>query len=203
MIEMLISVTVTAKVGEEGRKPSRKHIRQTPWQKRMKRFEKWVSSKNIIAFLRVPVINTNAVWQKNHCYFCPDGTGRWEGNAGTSASLSGCSGWSWPSSSWTPASSPRSIIISLRGWMTSRWETSLSLHHLIMIAKMGYFPRQMGIKHFSCRGNITACKAILSSSVSALHFSYISNWTLSIIFSDEFVICAGDERRREARTIWF
>merc|ERR1719461_867888 len=32
---------VDAKVTEEGRKPSRKHSRQTPWQKRMKRFEKW------------------------------------------------------------------------------------------------------------------------------------------------------------------
>ena len=37
---LIISVTVTAKVTEEGRKPSRKHSRQTPWQKRMKRFEK-------------------------------------------------------------------------------------------------------------------------------------------------------------------
>ena len=39
--EIIISVTVTAKVTEEGRKP-RKHIRQTAWQKRMKSFEKYV-----------------------------------------------------------------------------------------------------------------------------------------------------------------
>ena len=152
MIEMLISVTVTAKVGEEGRKPSRKHIRQTPWQKRMKRFEKWVSSKNIIAFLSSSCYKYKCCLTKNYCYFCLDGTGRWEGNAGTSASLSGCSGWSWPSSSWTPASSPRSIIISLRGWMTSRWETSLSHHHLIMIAKMGYFLPAYGNKTFQLSG---------------------------------------------------
>ena len=38
--ELIISVTVTAKVTEEGRKP-RKHIRQTAWQKRMKSFEKY------------------------------------------------------------------------------------------------------------------------------------------------------------------
>jgi len=40
-LQQVVDVTVTAKVGEEGRKPSRKHIRQTPWEKRMKRFEKW------------------------------------------------------------------------------------------------------------------------------------------------------------------
>merc|ERR1719195_314288 len=40
-LQQVVDVTVTAKVTEEGRKPSRKHSRQTPWQKRMKRFEKW------------------------------------------------------------------------------------------------------------------------------------------------------------------
>jgi len=40
-LQQVVDVTVTAKVSEDGRKISRKHIRQTPWQKRMKRFEKW------------------------------------------------------------------------------------------------------------------------------------------------------------------
>merc|ERR1719310_1294763 len=39
-LQQVVDVTVTAKVTDETRKP-RKHIRQTPWQKRLKRFEKW------------------------------------------------------------------------------------------------------------------------------------------------------------------
>ena len=56
----------------------------------------------------------------------PDGTGRCGASVGTSASLSGCSGWSWPWCSSTPACSPRSTIISPHGSMTSRWDASLS-----------------------------------------------------------------------------
>ena len=42
--ELIISVTVTAKVTEEGARKPRKHIRQTAWQKRMKSFEKYVNT---------------------------------------------------------------------------------------------------------------------------------------------------------------
>merc|ERR1719471_806431 len=40
-LQQVVDVTVTAKVTDETRKPSKRHIRQTPWEKRMKRFEKW------------------------------------------------------------------------------------------------------------------------------------------------------------------
>ena len=49
-ILLIFSVTVTAKVTEETRKP-RRHTRQTAWQKRMKSFEKWETSKTDINFL--------------------------------------------------------------------------------------------------------------------------------------------------------
>ena len=50
--ELIISVTVTAKVTEEGRKP-RKHIRQTAWQKRMKSFEKYVHHQYEISEIKM------------------------------------------------------------------------------------------------------------------------------------------------------